>query len=108
MSPMAAKSQTSVVLLLLVLLITFPVWIVVGAVLVGVLGGIFGIVFGVIGAVIGGVFALIALPFKLIFGGHFWGTDGWDGLYHIHNKTYVIVALILAVALLARRKKTTN
>jgi hypothetical protein len=105
---MPAKSQTSVVLLVLVLLITFPIWIAAGGILIGMMAGLFGIIIGVFGAVVGALFALIALPFKLIFGGHHWGIDGWDGFYHVHNKTYVIVALILVVALLVRRKRRTN
>ena len=101
---MRERSTSSTILILLVLLITFPIWIAVGGIFLGIIGGLIGALFGVIGALFGVLMTLIALPFKLLVG------HGWleDGIFHFNNHTWTIVAVVLIVALLVRRQRTTN
>ncbi len=94
-------SSSSTILIILVLILTFPVWIAVGAVVIGVVGGLFGAAVGIIGALFGVVAALIALPFKLLFG---WGDWGWHGFPHFHWNTCALLAFIIIVALAIRAK----
>lgn len=86
---MSAKSQSSNVLLILILVITFPIWFSACAVLFGVLLGLFGATIGVVAGLAGAGIALIFLPFKLIFGGGHWG---------------LIIVLIIVAVLISNRK----
>lgn len=102
---MSQRSQSSILLLILILVITFPVWLVVGGVLVGVIAGILGLLIGIFGALIGGFFALLALPFKFLFGG--WGIlDG--GIPHFRDNTLTIIAVVILVALVVRRQRSAS
>jgi hypothetical protein len=67
----------------------------------GIFGGIFGAIFGIIGALIGGFFALLALPFKIIFG----GWDWFDGDFHLSEKTMFIIVLILLIGGALKRQR---
>jgi len=89
------------VLLVLVIILTMPVWLVVGGVVFGVmvavLGGIFGIIAGIFGALIG----LILLPFKLLFHmGH------WAWWPHFHFSGFFLVILIIILALAVRGRNS--
>ena len=96
---MAAKnfSSASGVVLILLLLITFPFWIAILAAVGGILAGVFGAVFGIIGSVLGAMGSIIAWPFKMLFG-------HWHWFPHFHLNGFVIVAILLVVALIARQK----
>jgi hypothetical protein len=100
---MASKNSTSgstTLLIVLMLIITFPFWIAIGGVIIGVIGAIFGVTVGIVGAIFGGLFALIALPFKLLFG---WG-DWSCNLSGFHNNGFVWLALLIFAALLISRR----
>ena len=97
-------SSSSTVLLAIILIITFPIWFAVGAALFGVVIGLFGVVIGVIAAIFGGLIALIALPFKLLFGWH----SGWHWFPHIHYNGFVMIALIIVAALIVRGRKSNR
>ena len=101
---MAARNNTSssTVLLAIVLIITFPLWFALGAALFGVVMGFFGAAVGVMGAIFGAMIALIALPFKLIFG---WDDWGWHGFPHFHYNGCVLLAIIIIAALIVRGRK---
>ncbi len=102
---MSQRSQSSNLLLILILVITFPVWLVIGGVLIGVVAGIFGALMGVFGALLGGFFALFALPFKILFGD--WGIpDG--GIFHFRDHTLTIIAIVILVALVVRRQRSAS
>lgn len=102
---MSQRSQSSTLLLILILVITFPVWLVVGGVLFGILAGVFGALIGVFGALLGGFFALVALPFKILFGD--WGIhDG--GIFHFQDNTLTIIAIVILVALVVRRQRSAS
>lgn len=104
---MRQRSSSSTILIILILVLTFPVWLTLGGVLFGVIAGLFGALIGVFGglfgALIGGLFALIALPFKILF-----GDWGYHGPFHFGDHTLTIIALIVLVALVMRRQRSTN
>ncbi|UXE65901.1 MAG: hypothetical protein KA713_15735 [Chryseotalea sp. WA131a] len=94
---MATRSNSSSSILVIILLIfTFPIWFGVGAALFGVIAGLFGAIIGIIGAIFGVLIAAITLPFRLVFGWHDWdfGFD-WSPI------TWIV--LLIIAALLVRR-----
>lgn len=96
-----SSSTSLTVLIILMLIITFPFWIVMGGIIIGLIGGLFGILFGVLGALLGGVFALIALPFKLLF-----GLGDWSfGFFGFHYNGYIWLALLIVAALIISKRK---
>jgi len=100
MSSKNATSGSTTILIVLMLIITFPFWIAMGGVIIGVIGALFGVTVGLMGAILGGTIALIALPFKLLFG---WG-DWSCNFSGFHNNGFVWFALIIFVALIITRR----
>jgi hypothetical protein len=99
------SSSPSTILLIIILVITFPLWIAIFGALIGVLGGVFGAVFGVFGALLGAFFTIIFLPFKILFGWGHWdhGHDwGWHGFHGHSMNGYVVLAIVLFVYLFYR------
>jgi hypothetical protein len=91
-------SSNSSVLVIILLIITFPFWI-------GILGGLFGIIAGLFGAIIG----IVAAVFGAIFGtiGAVFDIFDWTSFPHIHIpfRAFVIVAIVFAVVMISRSKK---
>ncbi len=105
---MAGKSSTSstTVLMILILIITFPFWIAIGGVIIGLLAGMFGVALGLVGALFGGMIALVALPFKLLFGWSDWSCNFPFGFSGFHHNGFVWLALlILAALVISKRNK---
>jgi hypothetical protein len=107
--PARKESASTHVLLIILLIITFPVWFALAAGLIGIAAGVFGAImgvfgaiFGVFGALLGGLMALIALPFKILFGG--W-HDGWHLFPHHHFNAFAMIAVIIVVALIVKGRK---
>ncbi len=107
-------SRTSTVLLILILVITFPVWIALAAVvfgltvgifggLVGLVGGLFGGIFGLLGGIFGAIMGLIGGFFGLIFGSHDL-QFGWNWP-DFHFNRYVFFALLIVVALVISKRQ---
>ncbi|MBL7850456.1 MAG: hypothetical protein JNN04_06110 [Cyclobacteriaceae bacterium] len=99
------RSSSQTILLIIVLVLTAPLWLTVGGVVIGVfgglLGGLFGAFFGVLGGLLAAFFAIITLPFKLLFG----SCDFTDGNWFLSDKAmFLAVALILLVAVFRRGK----
>lgn len=93
----AKTSSNSSVLVLILLIITFPLWI-------GILGGLFGLVAGVFGAVVG----IIAAVFGAIFGafGAVFGIFDWFPHVHLSGfRFFLVVAIIFAIVMMSRSKK---
>ncbi len=91
------SSSSNTLLIVLILVFTFPFWIAAAGICIGILGGVFGAVIGVIGAMFGVLISIIALPFKLIFG---WGHWGWhDHWPHFHGNGFITLAIIIVVLL---------
>jgi hypothetical protein len=95
-------SPGTTILLLLIVIITFPVWIAVAAVIFGAIVGIFGAMIGVIGAIFGALVAVIVLPFKLLFGWH----SGWHWFPHFHFNGFVLAAIVITAALIVRGRQS--
>ena len=92
------SSSTSTVLIIVLLIFTFPLWFALGAALLGIVAGIFGAMIGVLGAIFGLLVAAIALPFKLVF--------GWDSCnvgFDWHPAAWVLLLVIAALVLRSRR-----
>ena len=103
-------SRTSNVLLVLILILTFPFWIALAAVVFGLVG-IFGGIMGLIGGLFGGIFGLIGGIFGGIMGiiGGIFGFDswhmGWDWP-HFHFNGYVFFALLIVAALVIKKRQS--
>ena len=70
-------SGTNTVLIIFMLLITFPIWVTLGGIMLGLAGGLIGVLVGVCAAIFGVFLALIVLPFKILF-----GRGDWDITIH--------------------------
>jgi hypothetical protein len=96
---MQSKSSTSTVLIVLLIVFTFPIWI-------GIAGGLFGIVFGVFGAVFGIIGAVFGVVFGAI-GGIFGWLFNWDwpfgGFFHWNIFTILFVVVVVLLATRSRR-----
>ncbi len=85
-------SSTSSVLLIIIVVLTFPLWFGLGI-------GLIGAAVGIIGALIGVMATIITLPFKLLFG---WGHWGWDGFHHFNSLGLIV--LIIIAAMIVKKK----
>jgi len=106
-TPMA--KSTSTVLIVILLILTFPIWI-------GLAGGIFGLVmglfgaaigliagiFGAIGGILGAIFGVIGEFFSWIFGGIF-DCDFYSP--HVSFPRPITLLLIILVAVLIMRSR---
>ena len=101
-------SSTPTVLVIVLLVLTFPIWIGVAGGLfglvvglagacVGIIAGIFGAIFGVIGAVLGGIFGIFD-----------WNDYNYDGIsFHFpFMKILIVIAIVFIIATLSKKKKT--
>jgi hypothetical protein len=88
------------VLIVLLIVFTFPIWIGIAGGLFGIIAGIFGAVFGIIAAVFGGVFAAV--------GGIFGWLFNWDwpfgGLFNWN--IFTILFVVIVVLLVSRSRRT--
>ncbi len=99
----SSPSSGTIVLIVIVMIFTFPFWIgLLGGLfglVVGLIGGAFGIVAGVFGAVIGGIFSVIGSIFH-------WGGGPWNfHLGFISVKLFMIISIIALVVYLSRRRR---
>ena len=99
-------SGTNTVLIIFMLLITFPIWVTLGGIMLGLAGGLIGVLVGVCAAIFGVFVALIALPFKILFGLGDWGYH--DSFFHFGDHTLFIIAMIILVALILRRQRSAS
>lgn len=99
-------SSSSTILLVILLFLTFPIWIGLGGLVIGLTFGLIGGVFGLIGGIIGAVFGTIAWVFKSIFHIFFgWHTDvDWPFHSHHHFSGYTFLAIIIVVALVVNHR----
>lgn len=84
-------------LVIVLLIITFPIWI-------GIIGGLFGVMIGLIGGAIGivaGVFGAVFGAFGAIF-------DVFFGHWHFHFSTFWFAVILICVVLLARSRRSAR
>ncbi len=96
MTRSTTKSGTNTVLIVLLILFTFPIWI-------GIAGGLFGLVIGLMGAAIGivaGVFGAVIGGFGGLVGGIF---GGWHGAFGCN--VFIAIALVFAIVMLTRSRE---
>ena len=94
------KTQNSTgILIIIIAILTFPIWI-------GLIGGLFGLVIGGIGGMIGlvaGAFGIVIGAIGSLVGGIFsWGHWGFD---FGGGKFVVIMLVVLLIALAIRPRK---
>ena len=100
---MAGRSSSNTVLLVLILIITFPFWIAFGAAAFGIVAGLFGAAIGLVAAVFGIVLGVITLPFRLIFG---WSDCcDWSGFHVDGFNNYTLIAAVIIIGLLLTRRR---
>ncbi|HZX74161.1 MAG TPA: hypothetical protein VFE57_07065 [Cyclobacteriaceae bacterium] len=93
----------SPVLLVLILFITFPIWIAAGGIAFGLIMGLIGAIFGVIGALFGVFFGIIGGAFHLLF-----GLGSWHGHHFFFNKYIFLALIIVAVLVMSKRPRRVN
>lgn len=98
---MQSKSSTSSILIVVLIIFTFPVWIGLIGGLFGIIAGVFGAVFGAFGAILGGIFG----AFGALLGGFFGWIFDWDCPGYGDWNGLTIAIIILAVVLLSRSRK---
>lgn len=92
---MQSKGSTSTLLIVLVVIFTFPIW-------VGIAGGMFGIIAGIFGAVIGIIGAVFGVVFGVIGGIFGWAFDWHWPFGFLHWNIFPILLLIIVVVLISR------
>jgi hypothetical protein len=102
--------KTSSLLLIVLIVFTFPIWIGLAGGLFGLIFGLIGGLFGLFGAILGGIFGIIGSIFGGIFGWHnHW--DGWGDHWHHHSHGgfwLVVIIIAFALALRSRAKQKTR
>ena len=92
---MQSKSSVSTLLVIVVLIFTFPLWIALAAglfgLMIGAVGTAVGIVAGVFGAVFGAIGGILGWTFSIPYGWHDWNI--------------LPVIVIIALVMLATRKR---
>ncbi|HET9053150.1 MAG TPA: hypothetical protein VFM90_03185 [Cyclobacteriaceae bacterium] len=91
-------NSATTVLIILLLVFTFPIWI-------GLAGGLFGLLMGLIGAAIGivaGVFGAILGVFGAIISGLFGGW--WPDSYTSLN-VFLAIVLVVAIVMMSKTRK---
>jgi len=91
--------RTSSVLLVVLLIITFPIWI-------GIAGGLIGLVFGLVGGAIGivaGVFGAVVGAIGAVFGAFFGVLFGEWGPFHF--SPFWIAVVIVVIVLMTRSRR---
>jgi hypothetical protein len=91
------------VLFVLILFITFPVWVALGGMAFGLIVGLIGAIFGIVGAIFGIFFAVLGGAFHLIF-----GLGSWHTHHHFFNPYIFLALIIVAVLVISKRSKRAN
>lgn len=97
--------SNSTLLIVLLMIFTFPIWMGIFGALFGVAAGLFGAVIGIIGGIFGAIFGTI---FGVI--GSIFSFDWYPfPFFHFPGFRFVfIVAIIFLIVLLSRSKKRAN
>lgn len=94
------NSGTTVLVILLVVF-TFPIWIGIAGGLFGLVVGLFGAAIGIVAAVFGAVFGVFGAVIGGIFG------DGWPSS-HFGLNIFLTVCLVLAIIGLSKAKRNKS
>lgn len=91
------NSSGTTVLIILLIVFTFPIWIGLAGGLFGLVAGLIGAVFGIIAAVFGAVFGVFGAVIGGIFG-------GWPAS-HFGLNVFLAICLILAILALSKARR---
>jgi hypothetical protein len=101
--------RTSSALVIVILVLTFPLWFGLGigffGLIVGLLGGLVGLVFGLIGGLFGAIAWAVKGFFSMLFGWSHHDAFDMDFSFFDFNG-WAVAAIILFIVLLTRSKKS--
>ena len=99
-------TRPATILLVIIMLFTFPIWIGIAGGLFGLIFGLFGGMIGIIAGVLGAIIGMIAWVFKAIFG-LFFGWHHWDLHFHpFHfNHCFLAALMVVIIAVMVSKKK---
>jgi len=97
---MQARNSTSSVLIIVLIVLTFPIWIGIIGGIFGIMVGLFGAVFGIVGGIFGAVFGGLSSLFGSLFGWGFWSF----GFLGCNFLTILFLVLVVALAIRPRKK----
>src|ERR1700712_2691556 len=100
------QSSSSNLVIVLLLILTFPIWIGIFGALFGIGIGFFGAIAGIFAAVFGIFIAIITIPFKIFFGDGWWFDN--DGFSLFGNHGLALIVFVVLVAFLVRRRDHAN
>jgi hypothetical protein len=97
MTRSSSNSGTTILIVLLVVF-TFPVWVGIAGGLFGLIAGLFGAAIGIIVAVFGAIIGVFAAVINGIFGG--WWSDT-----HFGMNGFLAICLVFAIVMLSKARK---
>lgn len=86
------------ILIILIVVFTFPIWVGIAGGLFGLIAGLFGAAVGIIVAVFGAIIGVFAAVISGLFGG--WWPDS-----HIGLNVFLAICLVLAIVMLSKVRK---
>jgi hypothetical protein len=98
-------SSNHSVLIIFLVLFTFPLWFGLGMGLVGVVFGLFGVIAGIIAGIFGALVWAITLPFRILF--HF-GDWGWGPSFGGHHSFAIIILIVVATLWVGKKNKESS
>ncbi len=99
------SSSTSTLLIVCIVIFTFPIWIGLFGALFGIAAGLIGGTVGIIAGFFGLLIGLVLLPFKILFG--CWDDGDW-GFHMFPHHGFLTFAIIILIAALIVRKGRKN
>lgn len=91
-------SSGTTILIIILIIFTFPIWIGIAGGLFGLIAGLFGAAIGIIAAVFGAVFGIFGAVIGGIFG-------NWWPSSHFGVNVFLAVCLVLAIVGLSKTRK---
>ena len=102
---METRSTSSTVLIVILLIITFPIWIGIAGGMIGLIAGLFGGAIGIIAGIFGAVIGGIASLFGALF--HFsWGSP-FSHIGSIGMNLLIAMGIVAFVIMVTRRRRSS-
>lgn len=95
---MTRSNSGTTILIVLIVVFTFPIWVGIAGGLFGLIAGLFGAAIGIIGAVFGAVIGVFGAVISVLFGG--WWPDT-----HFSMNVFLAVCLVFAIVMLSKARK---
>lgn len=94
----SSTNSGTTILVILIIIFTFPIWVGIAGGLFGLIAGLFGAAIGVIVGVIGAIIGVFAAIVSGLFGG--WWPDS-----HLGLNVFLAICLVLAIIMLSKARK---